>query len=161
MKAGTGGGHTGSRPLGLGHWGLTGHQAFMSTVPPSESGRPGGPQVASVLRARRARSRRREWQCLHGGPPGDQTRKSPACRPRDPDSRSGNRDSRSRRPNRETGDFKFPIPDSSMIGSSLPAVSRPNRERELGTSGSGRHKENRPVLGSFKLRTRGEAGICV
>jgi hypothetical protein len=47
------------------------------------------------------------------------------------------------RPNRETGDFKFPIRDSIMIGDSLP-VSRPNRERELGTSGSGRHPSAGP-----------------
>jgi hypothetical protein len=42
-----------------------------------------------------------------------QTRKSPACRPRDRASRSRDRDSRSR-PNRETGDF--PIPDSGGVG---------------------------------------------
>ena len=41
---------------------------------------------------------------------GTQTRKSPACRLRDPDSRSRDRDSRRSRPNREAGfPPRFPI----------------------------------------------------
>ena len=79
--------------------------------------------------------------------PGNPPSVMPACRPgprRGPDSRSRDRDSRSR-PNRESGNrigkrwiSRFPIPAESGIGDSLP-VSRPNREsgeRELGISGS-------------------------
>jgi hypothetical protein len=54
---------------------------------------------------------------------------------------------------------RFPIPAESRIGGSLP-VSRPNREwgeRELGTSGSGRHppSDSRPVLGSLRRNSGG------
>ena len=78
----------------------------------------------------------REWQCLHGGRrgtrPGNRRRAARGTPTPWSAAESGN----------EMG-FKFPIRDSIMIGDSLP-VSRPNRERELGTSGSGRHPSAGP-----------------
>ncbi len=70
----------------------------------------------------------------------NQTRKSPARRHRDPDSRS--------RPNRETGDSLFP--DSRRIGNRGFPVSRfwPNRESGIPS----------PIPGQIGSRNRGNAG---